>query len=247
MGKRKRTSDHNQIQQSSDTVPCSSGMELLSEENGLHAIDSSELKPLSSVLDIADSSMKLQDAHHHHHHHPSSTGHHHQSLSRSLFLKRSRHHYAHQYSRRGSLNLANASTSRGKGTSLREDKLPFKVVTQSNSELRRHSDFREKAFFEPERIRSCVSDLILSDHTKTICVICQKSLSRKLYFPGISVSSVQLSLVAVLACGHLYHADCLEPKTSYEDRRDPPCPVCTGSLSRVDNGRAQDLHVEEDY
>ncbi|XP_030477759.1 uncharacterized protein LOC115694806 isoform X2 [Cannabis sativa] len=222
MGKRKRTSDHNQIQQSSDTVPCSSGMELLSEENGLHAIDSSELKPLSSVLDIADSSMKLQDAHHHHHHHPSSTGHHHQSLSRSLFLKRSRHHYAHQYSRRGSLNLANASTSRGK-------------------------DFREKAFFEPERIRSCVSDLILSDHTKTICVICQKSLSRKLYFPGISVSSVQLSLVAVLACGHLYHADCLEPKTSYEDRRDPPCPVCTGSLSRVDNGRAQDLHVEEDY
>lgn len=99
----------------------------------MNAIDSSELKPLSSVLDIADSSMKLQNTHH-----PSAANHH-QSLSHSMFLKRSRHHYAHQYSRRGSSNLANATTSRGKGTSLRDDKLPFKFATQCNPVLGRHS------------------------------------------------------------------------------------------------------------
>ncbi|PON68563.1 43kDa postsynaptic protein [Parasponia andersonii] len=237
MGKRKRTSDHNRIQHSSDTVPCSSGMELLSEEKGLHAIDSSELKPISSsVLDVADSSMKLQNAHH------PSTGHHHQSLGRSLFLKRSRHHYAHQYSRRGSANLANPSTSRGKVTSLRDDKLSFKLAAQCNSELGRHSEFREKAFFRPERIRSrsLVPDTVSTDLAKTICVICQKPLGRKLFFPGISTSSVELSVVAVLACGHLYHADCLEPKTSFEEIRDPPCPACTGLLSQVDDEREQD-------
>lgn len=99
----------------------------------LNAIDSSELKPLSSVLDIADSSTKLQNVHH------PSTANQHQSLGHSIFLKRSRHHYAHQYSRRGLANLANASTSRGKGTSLRDDKLSFKFATQCNSVLGRHS------------------------------------------------------------------------------------------------------------
>ena len=100
----------------------------------LHAIDSSELKPLSSVLDIADSSMKLQDADH-----PSIANNHH-SLGRSIFLKRSRHHFGHHYSRRGSANLANPSSSRGKAI-LRDDKLSFKLAAQCNSELGRLAGF----------------------------------------------------------------------------------------------------------
>lgn len=37
------------------------------------------------------------------------------------------------------------------------------------------------------------------------------------------------SVVAVLVCGHFYHVECLETRTSNEDRRDPPCPLCIPS------------------
>ncbi|KAL5547733.1 hypothetical protein UlMin_002964 [Ulmus minor] len=240
MGKRKRaSSDQNQIQPpvssalSPDVVPCSSRMELLSEEKPLHAIDSSELKPLSSVLDIADSSMKQ-----HHAHNPSGATHH-QGLGRSVFLKRSRHNYAHQYSRRGSANPANASTSHGKISPFGDDKLSFKLATQCSSEFGKYSEYREKAFSRPDRIRSSslVMDAISTD-VKMVCGICQKALRRKHYFLESTMSAAELSVVAVLVCGHIYHSDCLELKTSFEDRRDPPCPSCTGLLSR-NNGNGE--------
>jgi hypothetical protein len=76
-------------------------------------------------MDIKDSS--LLNAH------PTTT-HHTQSLGHSIFLKRSRHYYGHQYSRRNSGNHANASTSRGKAASLRDERLSFKLATQFNSQ-----------------------------------------------------------------------------------------------------------------
>lgn len=33
-------------------------------------------------------------------------------------------------------------------------------------------------------------------------------------------------MVAVLFCGHVYHAECLEKLTPETDTFDPPCPVC---------------------
>ncbi|XP_048323421.1 uncharacterized protein LOC125420689 isoform X2 [Ziziphus jujuba] len=238
MGKRKRPSDHNQTQPpissfsppSSDTMPCSSGMELLSEEKPSHAIDSSELKPLSSVMDLTDGAVKLRNGH-------PSIAHHHQTLGRSIFLKRSRHYYGHQYSRRNSANLANASTSRGKGPALHDDKFSLKLATQFNSDFGRQLENREKAFCRPERIRSSslVMDATSLDLVKMVCGICQKPLRRKPFFLGGTLSSTELSVVAVLVCGHIYHADCLEQKTSFEDRRDPPCPLCLDSLTKVDD------------
>jgi hypothetical protein len=96
----------------------------------LHSVNSSELKPLPSVLDITDSS--LLNAH-------PTTAHHAQSLGHSIFLKRSRHYYSHQYSRRNSVNHANASTSRGKAASLRDERLSFKLAAQFNSQTGHHS------------------------------------------------------------------------------------------------------------
>lgn len=100
-------------------------------QKSLHAIESSDLKPLSSVLDLTIDSTNLRNG-------QPSMAHHHQNLGRSVFLKRSRHYYGHQYSRRNSANLANASTSRGKGTS-HDDKLSFKMATQCNSDSGRLS------------------------------------------------------------------------------------------------------------
>nr|KYP57327.1 hypothetical protein KK1_003587 [Cajanus cajan] len=139
--------------------------------------------------------------------HPITTNNH-QNLSRSIFLKRSRHCYGHQYSRRNSANHANASSSRGK-------------------------EYKEKVFCKPERIRSSSlgMDAISLDKREMVCGICEKLLNRKINFMGSSMSCCELSVVAVLVCGHVYHANCLEKRTKFEELRDPPCPVCSSLLA----------------
>ena len=78
-----------------------------------------------------------------------------------------------------------------------------------------------------------VTDAVSPDKAKMICGKCQKQLRRKPYFLGNRLASGEFSVVAVLVCGHVYHADCLEERTSHEDRRDPQCPLCSGSPSQV--------------
>ena len=78
-----------------------------------------------------------------------------------------------------------------------------------------------------------VTDAVSPDKAKMICGKCQKQLRRKPYFLGNRLASGEFSVVAVLVCGHVYHADCLEERTSLEDRCDPPCPLCSGSPSQV--------------
>ncbi|XP_004508426.1 uncharacterized protein [Cicer arietinum] len=232
MGKRKRTSDftHSQTDHyppsssSSAAIQCSSKMELLSDEPS-YSGDPGAL-PLPSALNITDGSMKLLNTH------PAMPHHHPQNLGRSIFLKRSRYYYGHQYSRRNSANHANASSSRGKGTSSLDDKLSFKLASQPNSSSKQHTEFREKTFSRPERIRSSsfAMDSVSPEVVKMVCTICQKPLRRKFNFMGNSMSCNELAVVAVLVCGHVYHADCLEQRTCIEELRDPSCPMCAGLL-----------------
>lgn len=53
------------------------------------------------------------------------------------------------------------------------------------------------------------------------CGVCSKLLTQK------SSWSSELSVKAVLFCGHVYHAECLETMTRVADCYDPPCPICT--------------------
>lgn len=53
------------------------------------------------------------------------------------------------------------------------------------------------------------------------CGVCSKLLTER------SWRSNNLSVVAVLICGHVYHAECLESMTHDINKYDPACPVCT--------------------
>ncbi|KAK8354162.1 hypothetical protein V6Z12_A05G203900 [Gossypium hirsutum] len=53
------------------------------------------------------------------------------------------------------------------------------------------------------------------------CGACSKLLAER-----SSWSSNEISVVSVLVCGHVYHAECLELMTPEADRFDPACPIC---------------------
>ncbi|KAB1996510.1 hypothetical protein ES319_D13G236900v1 [Gossypium barbadense] len=221
MGKKKKSSQLHRnldLPSPSENMPCSPGTALLSKEHSSN---------LDAGIDVGNSSMKLLNSN-------SSVAHHHYNLGRSLFLKRSRHYYGHHYSRRNSGSLSNPTTSRGLISPLHDERLSFKFA-QYKPESGRGADGGEKAFGRPERIRSTslVMDAVLPDQVNAVCGLCQKHLRRKPYILGNTLASGEFSVVAVLVCGHVYHVDCLEKITSFEERRDPQCPLCSSSPSQI--------------
>ncbi|PIA52793.1 hypothetical protein AQUCO_01000571v1 [Aquilegia coerulea] len=60
------------------------------------------------------------------------------------------------------------------------------------------------------------------------CGVCLKLLMERSPWVGQKfIVSNELSVVAVLVCGHVYHGECLENITPESHKFDPPCPVCT--------------------
>lgn len=59
------------------------------------------------------------------------------------------------------------------------------------------------------------------------CGACSKLLTERSSWCSqrIAVHN-ELSVVSVLVCGHVYHAECLEVITADTDRYDPICPIC---------------------
>ncbi|CAJ1972478.1 unnamed protein product [Sphenostylis stenocarpa] len=59
------------------------------------------------------------------------------------------------------------------------------------------------------------------------CGACSKLLTERSTWSNQKfLPSNDLSVVAVLVCGHAYHAECLEAMTPEADRYDPACPIC---------------------
>ncbi|ESQ46051.1 hypothetical protein EUTSA_v10000174mg [Eutrema salsugineum] len=60
------------------------------------------------------------------------------------------------------------------------------------------------------------------------CGACSRSLAQKSLLSSQKIFATnELSVAAILACGHAYHSECLEQMTPEIDKFDPPCPVCT--------------------
>ncbi|KAK3163527.1 hypothetical protein QOZ80_1AG0004840 [Eleusine coracana subsp. coracana] len=55
-----------------------------------------------------------------------------------------------------------------------------------------------------------------------VCKLCSRLLKERSSWNGH-----ELVIVAVLFCGHAYHANCLDSITAESEKYDPPCPVCT--------------------
>lgn len=60
------------------------------------------------------------------------------------------------------------------------------------------------------------------------CGLCLKLLKERASWKGN-----EISIAAVLVCGHVYHAECLETVTAKALKFDPSCPVCTHGESSI--------------
>ncbi|XP_038718097.1 uncharacterized protein LOC120011115 isoform X2 [Tripterygium wilfordii] len=73
------------------------------------------------------------------------------------------------------------------------------------------------------------------------CGSCSKLLPAR-----SSWSCNELSVAAVLVCGHVYHAECLETLTQEADRYDPSCPICMVGENQVSKMSRKALRMEAD-
>ncbi|KAF9619412.1 hypothetical protein IFM89_006599 [Coptis chinensis] len=65
-----------------------------------------------------------------------------------------------------------------------------------------------------------------SNDLKT-CGVCSKLLTERSSWSSQKIiANNELSVVGVLVCGHVYHAECLENMTPETERYDPSCPAC---------------------
>ncbi|XP_073047082.1 uncharacterized protein [Primulina eburnea] len=223
MGKRKRGADINKTPPPSDLMQHYEESQL--KQKSLDQPDTSATRHAPSIMDVTGSSLTRPQGHQS----PQNQNH---GASRGISLRHSRHYLDHNYSRRGSINHINASPSDWKGSPVLDTtKLSFKLASKDHSNFR-YMECRELMFHKLKRIRArSLTSNTESDYTRKMeCGICQKRLRKKSFNFDNSNSSSELSVVGVLVCGHVYHADCLELKTIPEDMQDPPCPICKRQL-----------------
>ncbi|KAI3509603.1 hypothetical protein L1887_24998 [Cichorium endivia] len=65
------------------------------------------------------------------------------------------------------------------------------------------------------------------------CGVCSKLLTERSHWGAHKMAANGLPVVAVLMCGHVYHAECLENMTPEVNKYDPACPVCTFGEKKV--------------
>ncbi|CAN8328794.1 unnamed protein product [Cochlearia groenlandica] len=135
---------------------------------------------------------------------------------------------------RGGNSLRRSSATEEKqGTPMRYD----------SSECRASDDWSLQAFSEMMSSSRCDDPLSYDndcfglqrdklDHhgnrMQETCGACSRPLSEKSLWSSQKIFMTnELSVSAILACGHVYHGDCLEKVTAEIDKFDPSCPVCT--------------------
>ncbi|XP_017185945.1 uncharacterized protein [Malus domestica] len=79
------------------------------------------------------------------------------------------------------------------------------------------------------------------------CGVCSKLLAEKSSWSSQKIIATnELSVVSVLICGHVYHAECLENMTPEINKYDPACPVCTFGEKQIHKLSEKALKAEMD-
>ncbi|ESQ53166.1 hypothetical protein EUTSA_v10025282mg [Eutrema salsugineum] len=87
----------------------------------------------------------------------------------------------------------------------------------------------------------------ISSHQQQTCGACSRSLSEKSLWSSQKIFMTnELSVSAILACGHVYHGECLEQMTPEIDKFDPSCPICTLGEKKTAKLSEKALKVEMD-
>ncbi|KAK9667346.1 hypothetical protein RND81_14G250000 [Saponaria officinalis] len=80
------------------------------------------------------------------------------------------------------------------------------------------------------------------------CGICSKQLSEKSAWGSEKIAGGnELEVIAVLICGHVYHAECLETITPEANKYDPACPVCAFGEKQTLKLTGKLLKAERDF
>ncbi|KAF8109561.1 hypothetical protein N665_0094s0030 [Sinapis alba] len=87
----------------------------------------------------------------------------------------------------------------------------------------------------------------MSNHHQQTCGACSRPLSEKSLWSSQKIFMTnELSVSAILACGHVYHGECLEQMTPEVDKFDPSCPICTLGEKKTAKLSEKALKVEMD-
>jgi len=97
----------------------------------------------------------------------------------------------------------------------------FSEMVASSQRDRRSVDSELLGSVSSKMTRSSASNPTTVSRDQEVCKLCLKLLKERSAW-----NAQDLDVVAVLLCGHVYHADCLDSLTVEAEKYDPPCPVC---------------------
>ncbi|XP_023533483.1 uncharacterized protein LOC111795354 [Cucurbita pepo subsp. pepo] len=102
--------------------------------------------------------------------------------------------------------------------------------------------------FNGEKIGRSSSQFSTSSVDLQTCGVCLKLLTEKSSWSSQRIiANNELSVAAILTCGHVYHADCLESMTPEIHKYDPACPVCTFGEKHTQKLSEKALKAEMDW
>ncbi|PSS29453.1 E3 ubiquitin-protein like [Actinidia chinensis var. chinensis] len=105
----------------------------------------------------------------------------------------------------------------------------------------------ESLGFDPEKTRSSGQLSVSPSIDVRTCGVCSKLLTEKSSWGSQKIIATnELAVVAILICGHVYHAECLESMTPEINKYDPACPVCTFGEKQVLKLSEKALRAEMD-